>query len=37
MKIVRHPNIVELKAYYYSNGDRVSSSLLFVVTPSVAV
>lgn len=24
MRIVRHPNIVELKAYYYSNGERVS-------------
>lgn len=23
MRIVRHPNIVELKAFYYSNGDRV--------------
>ncbi|KAF2669199.1 glycogen synthase kinase-3 beta [Microthyrium microscopicum] len=22
MRIVRHPNIVELKAFYYSNGDR---------------
>lgn len=26
MRIVRHPNIVELKAFYYSNGDRVPSS-----------
>ena len=25
MRIVRHPNIVELKAFYYSNGDRVSA------------
>ena len=25
MRIVRHPNIVELKAFYYSNGERVSS------------
>jgi hypothetical protein len=24
MRIVRHPNIVELKAFYYSNGERVS-------------
>jgi hypothetical protein len=23
MRIVRHPNIVQLKAFYYSNGDRV--------------
>lgn len=23
MRIVRHPNIVALKAFYYSNGDRV--------------
>ena len=28
MRIVRHPNIVELKAFYYSNGERVSKSLL---------
>ena len=28
MRIVRHPNIVELKAFYYSNGERVR----FVVT-----
>jgi glycogen synthase kinase 3 beta len=26
MRIVRHPNIVELKAFYYSNGERVRSS-----------
>lgn len=25
MRIVRHPNIVDLKAFYYSNGDRVGS------------
>jgi hypothetical protein len=25
MRIVRHPNIVQLKAFYYSNGERVSS------------
>lgn len=25
MRIVRHPNIVELKAFYYSNGERVGS------------
>lgn len=23
MRIVQHPNIVELKAFYYSNGERV--------------
>lgn len=28
MRIVRHPNIVELKAFYYSNGERVCSYLL---------
>ncbi|MCJ1472824.1 regulator of ime2 [Lambiella insularis] len=27
MRIVRHPNIVELKAFYYSNGERVSDLL----------
>lgn len=26
MRIVRHPNIVELKAFYYSNGERVCSA-----------
>ena len=28
MRIVRHPNIVELKAFYYSNGERVSKPIL---------
>ena len=27
MRIVRHPNIVELKAFYYSNGERVSNKV----------
>lgn len=27
MRIVRHPNIVQLKAFYYSNGERVSVSM----------
>ena len=27
MRIVRHPNIVQLKAFYYSNGERVRISL----------
>jgi glycogen synthase kinase 3 beta len=27
MRIVRHPNIVQLKAFYYSNGERVSPYL----------
>lgn len=27
MRIVRHPNIVQLKAFYYSNGERVWSFL----------
>jgi serine/threonine protein kinase len=26
MRIVRHPNIVELKAFYYSNGERVRTT-----------
>lgn len=26
MRIVRHPNIVELKAFYYSNGERVCTT-----------
>ena len=28
MRIVRHPNIVELKAFYYSNGERVRVNLV---------
>lgn len=28
MRIVRHPNIVELKAFYYSNGERVGTTPL---------
>lgn len=37
MRIVRHPNIVELKAFYYSNGERVSptSRALSRVMPSL--
>lgn len=27
MRIVRHPNIVQLKAFYYSNGERVCITL----------
>jgi len=35
MRIVRHPNIVELKAFYYSNGERVSRNSLDA--PSIAL
>lgn len=31
MRIVRHPNIVELKAFYYSNGDRKDEVYLNLV------
>ncbi|RPB25299.1 Pkinase-domain-containing protein [Terfezia boudieri ATCC MYA-4762] len=31
MRIVRHPNIVELKAYYYSNGERKDEVYLNLV------
>lgn len=34
MRIVRHPNIVQLKAFYYSNGERVSRE---ITTPSIVV
>ena len=27
MRIVRHPNIVELKAFFYNNGERVCFSI----------
>jgi hypothetical protein len=30
MRIVRHPNIVELKAFYYSNGERVGGLYLLI-------
>ncbi|GAB7362097.1 hypothetical protein MBLNU230_g2129t1 [Neophaeotheca triangularis] len=38
MRIVRHPNIVELKAFYYSNGDRVreTDNLMGVTTALIA-
>jgi glycogen synthase kinase 3 beta len=35
MRIVRHPNIVELKAFYYSNGDRVCAGPPVVKSRSV--
>lgn len=34
MRIVRHPNIVELKAFYYSNGERVSMPILSISSSS---
>jgi hypothetical protein len=37
MRIVRHPNIVELKAFYYSNGDRVSKTPWFSWPPFLAL
>jgi glycogen synthase kinase 3 beta len=36
MRIVRHPNIVQLKAFYYSNGDRVRTADPVPPPPSVA-
>lgn len=33
MRIVRHPNIVELKAFYYSNGERVRGAWPFNEPP----
>jgi hypothetical protein len=27
MRIVRHPNIVELKAFFYNNGERVRTAM----------
>lgn len=35
MRIVRHPNIVELKAFYYSNGERVSPTFLLASEQSL--
>ena len=37
MRIVRHPNIVELKAFYYSNGERVSTLFAQNEVDSVAI
>ncbi|RAL60920.1 hypothetical protein DID88_010245 [Monilinia fructigena] len=34
MRIVRHPNIVELKAFYYSNGERKDEVYLNLVQNS---
>lgn len=28
MRIVAHPNVVDLRAFFYSNGDRVSRDCL---------
>lgn len=33
MRLVSHPNVVDLKAFFYSNGDKVS--LLLLESPSV--
>lgn len=36
MRIVRHPNIVELKAFYYSNGERVKRPRsLYILSPKL--
>jgi glycogen synthase kinase 3 beta len=34
MRIVRHPNIVQLKAFYYSNGERVCDLAHPVTSPN---
>lgn len=31
MRLVSHPNVVDLKAFFYSNGDKVSVWRSFVV------
>lgn len=28
MRMVTHPNVVDLRAFFYSNGDRVSLPIL---------
>jgi hypothetical protein len=28
MRIVAHPNVVDLRAFFYSNGDRVSDQVV---------
>lgn len=33
MRIVRHPNIVELKAFFYNNGERVRVGCFFLSHP----
>jgi glycogen synthase kinase 3 beta len=37
MRIVRHPNIVELKAFYYSNGERVSFASPISLEPELII
>lgn len=27
MRLVKHPNVVDLRAFFYSNGDKVSEPL----------
>lgn len=27
MRIVKHPNVVDLRAFFYSNGDKVSGAI----------
>lgn len=33
MRLVKHPNVVDLRAFFYSNGDNVSSVASFELEP----
>lgn len=33
MRIVKHPNVVDLRAFFYSNGDKVRAAQLMLVSP----
>jgi glycogen synthase kinase 3 beta len=34
MRLVSHPNVVDLKAFFYSNGDKVRLRVTGLVVPS---
>lgn len=36
MRLVKHPNVVDLRAFFYSNGDKVSSGFPFPVVEVLA-
>lgn len=35
MRLVSHPNVVDLKAFFYSNGDKVSSTTFPTPSPNI--
>jgi serine/threonine protein kinase len=37
MRLVSHPNVVDLKAFFYSNGDKVSHTAAFRLATRVKI